>query len=504
MIMEKTAIIETKSGKIQGYMEDDIHVFKGVPFAAPPIEDLRFSPPIDAEPWDDVLETTEYSPWALQGFSPLELLLGKPPSQSEDCLKLNIWTPSTDDKKRPVMFWIHGGAFRSGSGALPLYQGSALARRGDVVVVTINYRIGCFGYLYIPGVIANVGQFDQIKALEWVRDNIEAFGGNPEDITIFGESAGGVAVMTLLAMPAAKGLFHRVISQSGPFFEPKPNVKSTYKLFRKLKLQKGDLDALRKVPGDKIIKLQDLIQRQAAPWDLIQFGPRIDGDTLPVHPLKALQDGAGKDIELIIGCTKDESRLFTALLPQLRKMEADAVQKMVLGFLKTINKDETINQQIYETYRESTKELGSTLPLDILNAIFTDYMFRVPATRYAEAQKAHQPNTYNYLFTWPSPAIKGMLGSCHAIELAFIFGTLNVPKMDMFFGKGPDAEKLSENMMDTWLAFAHSGNPNNESIPEWPSYNTEKRATMFMDKEFKIVEAPFDKERAVWDEFQKI
>ena len=394
------------------------------------------------------------------------------------------------------MVWIHGGAFVNGSGALPIYSGLALALKGDVVVVTINYRLGALGYLYVPGVTANVGQLDQIAALEWVRDNIETFGGDPGNVTIFGESAGGMAVITLLAMPAARGLFHRIISQSGPFFDPRPNEKTSKMLFRKLNLKNGDMEGLRAIEVEKIKKAQDEIRAQN-PKELLEFSPRIDGDTLPIHPLEALKNGTGKDMELLIGCTLEESKLFTALNPAIKKMKDDELKQIAFDYLSNAGIKKKNQEKLYELYTEAKR--GHSL-FDLMNTIITDQLFRIPAIRYAEQQLIHQPNVYMYTYTWASPALKGQLGACHAIELAFVFGTLKAPRMDIFFGKGPDADNLSEKTMDAWLAFAKNGNPNHDGIPEWPVYDLEKRSTIFFGKEIEVIEKPFEKERAGWEE----
>ncbi len=412
---------------------------------------------------------------------------------------LNVWTPGTDEKKRPVMFWIHGGAFIAGSGAMPLYDGSALARRGDVVIVTINYRLGAFGFLYIPGVTATSGLLDQIAALKWVRDNIENFGGDPNNVTIFGESAGGHSVITLLAMPAAKGLFHRIISQSAGNIDSKPNEKTTKRLFRVLGLKPGNIDELRNVPAKKILKAQKKVCERD-PMEFLEFAPRIDGDTLPKHPMEAIKNGAGKNIEIIIGCTLDELKLITALILRsiIEKWTDEALKQALFGFIK---KSSNLKKEKFEPLFEKYKEiLGDSEFFDIIAEIHTDAALHIPVIRYAEALRANQENIYHYMFTRSSPAFNGKLGACHGIELAFVFGTLEQPKFDLFFGKGPDAENLSEKMMDTWLAFARNGNPNHNGIPDWPSYDIEKRSTMMLGKEIKLVEKPFEKERAAWDD----
>ena len=253
--MNKSEVIDTTSGKMQGYKEDDLVIFKGIPYAEPPIDELRFSPPAAKKRWDGVLEATKYGACSYQGYTQLEDLTGKLQPESEDCLNLNIWAPNIDNKKHPVMFWIHGGAFIMGGGIDPMYDGSALARRGDIVVVTINYRLGALGYSYIPDVTVNAGHLDQILALKWVHDNIELFGGDPNNVTIFGESAGGYSVVALAAMPAANGLFHRIIAQSAPAIDPKVTKKPTKKVMRMLGA--GDINAFRKISPEKIIAAQN-------------------------------------------------------------------------------------------------------------------------------------------------------------------------------------------------------------------------------------------------------
>ncbi|MHA2270208.1 MAG: carboxylesterase/lipase family protein [Promethearchaeota archaeon] len=302
-------IIKTKYGKIQGYYENGIEIYKGIPYAEPPIGDLRFRPPVAKEAWDGVLDATKFGPCSYQGYLPIEEIIVKPEPESEDCLNLNVWTPASDDNKRPVLFWIHGGSFIRGSATEPMYDSSRLALRGDVVVVSINYRLGALGYLYISDVTANVGQLDQILALEWVRDNIELFGGDPNNVTIFGESAGAYAVVTLPAMPAANGLFHRIIAQSCPEIDSTATEKFTRGLMRQLKLKKGDIDGLRGIPAEEIIKAQDEYQKKI-PNEGLPFRPMVDGDTLPFDPLKVFKKGDCKQFELMIGTNLDEMKFL--------------------------------------------------------------------------------------------------------------------------------------------------------------------------------------------------
>ncbi len=485
-------IVEVNCGKIKGYTENNMQIFKGIPYAEPPIGDLRFSPPQAKKHWNGVLEAIEFGPCAFQGYTALEEIIGKLQPESEDCLTLNIWTPAIDNKKRSVMFWIHGGAFIFGGSRAPTYDGSNLAESGDVVIVTINYRLGAFGYLFIPGITANVGQLDQILALKWVHDNIAKFGGDPDNITIFGESAGAYSVITLTAMPAANGLFRRIIAQSMPTIDPKVTKKPTRELMRILGIKYRDINALRKVAPKEIIKAQNKITEREA----LAFRPLIYSETFPVHPLTVFKEGKCKNIDLMMGTNLHEAKLFTSLDPAIRKIKDE---KAIMFYLGTMGINSEKARNIIDTYIEARAGIFSNEPKELLDSIVTDLMFRVATLQILETQSKYQPNTYNYLFTWETSVYKGNLGACHALELPFIFNTLEEPGMKALVGNATNTGNLCENMMDAWLSFAHSGNPNHDGIPHWPAYDKKSRATLLFGKEFKIANALFDKERAAWD-----
>jgi para-nitrobenzyl esterase len=485
-------IVEVNCGKIKGYTENNLHIFKGIPYAEPPIGDLRFNPPLAKKPWNGVLDTTEFGPCAYQGYTPLEEFTGKLQPESEDCLTLNIWTPGIDNKKRPVMFWIHGGAFIMGGSKSLAYDCSKLAQCGDVVLVSINYRLGAFGYLFIPGITANVGQLDQILALKWVHDNIAKFGGDPDKVTIFGESAGAYSVITLPAMPAATGLFHRIIAQSMPTIDPKVTKKPTRDLMHALGIKTGDINALRKVAPEEIIKVQNEITKVGA----LAFRPIIDGKTFPVHPLTVFKEGKCKNIDLIMGTNLNEAKLFTSLNPLTSKIKDEKAIMLYLGMMG-INSEKAIN--IIKTYKEARAGILSNEPKELLDSIVTDLMFRVATLQILEVQSTYQPNTYNYLFTWETSALNGMLGSCHALEFPFIFNTFEDPGMKALVGKSTNTEILCENMMDAWLSFAHNGNPNHNGIPHWSPYDKKSRAILLFGNEIKTANALFEKERRAWD-----
>jgi para-nitrobenzyl esterase len=499
-------LVITKYGKIQGYSENGLEIFKGIPYAEAPIGELRFSPPMAKEPWNGIFDALEFGPCAYQGntgdlIEEIEVPTDgeiyhvqtkKLEPESEDCLSLNIWTPATDSGKRPVMFWIHGGAFKTGSAKMDDHNGSALAQYGDVVIVTINYRLGALGYLYIPCVTANVGQLDQILALKWVHDNIHLFGGDPDNVTIFGGSAGGYSVITLCAMPAAKGLFQHVISQSPPLVDPIPDESPTKNLMNKLGIKEGDIHALREIPVKEIIKVQDEISKGLDTG----FRPQIDGETLPIHPLKAFQTGKCKNIDLMMGTTLDELTTFIAPDPSLSKINDE---QSLIGILTQIGIKKKKIKNIIMTYKKAREGKHSNEPKQLLIALLTDMIFRIPTLRLLEDQSRYQPNTYSYLFTWASPAFNGALGSFHGLEMVFVFRKIDDPELIPLIGLKPNYN-LSSKIKAAWTSFAHNGNPNTDQLPQWPTYEINNRATMIFGKKIEVLNAPLDQERAVWDE----
>ena len=498
--MKKTEIIKIKSGNLQGYINEGISIFKGIPYAEPPIGELRLNNPKSKKDWDDVLEATEFGPEAPQPYN-LNTPLPRPIQSEENCLTLNIWTPANDSEKRPVMVWIHGGAFIYGSSSRRLYDGLHLVQRGNVVVVTINYRLGPFANFFIPGAKANAGMLDQILALEWVKDNIGYFGGDTENVTIFGESAGAFSVCALMVMPKAKGLFNRVIAQSGaahPLGLRKSVLKrSSEELMSELNLKPDQIDTFRKLPWVDIIKATHRLNRKAASRGIrLSFSPYIDGDTIPHHPLKAINEGYAKDIELIIGSNFEESKFNHLVFPNFKPADLNNLSKRMNGQLRlTIEKDYDLDNIIntYRTSREKNKLPAE--PQDILDAFNTDNTFRIPAIKFAEAQSKHQKNTYMYLFSWRLPNIYGAM---HGLEIGFIFNrffNVDIPTLPK---KSEETETLSKNMMDSWIRFARTGNPNHTSIPKWPSYDIENRSTIIFDKEIKIWDDPLKKERKMW------
>jgi para-nitrobenzyl esterase len=487
--------IETTTGTLRGRTNEGHVAFSGVPFARSPEGERRFLAPQPVEPWPGVREALEPGNAAPQDpFVPRSFRAREP--ESEDCLFLNIVTPAADGGRRPVLFWIHGGGLSHGSGSQPHYDGGPLAERGDVVVVSTNYRLGALGYLYLGGhggdawgAATNAGQLDQIAALAWVRDNIAAFGGDPGNVTIFGQSAGALAVHTLLAMPAARGLFAKAIAQSGTAARVGGTDAATA-------VTTGYLDRLG-VPAD-----DPAVIRQAPVADMLQaqgrrgtLGPVVDGASLPERPLTAVRDGAAADIPLLLGTTRDEHKLYVPTdRPALDRAD---LEHQVAAFLPRRAADRA--GDVVDTYRRSLEAHG--LPAgdnDIVDAVATASRFRVPADRLAKAQQAHQPRTYLYRFDWTSPARGGALGACHGLEIPFVFGTIGRTGDDRMSGTGPDADRLAGHMMDAWIAFARHGDPSHSGVGTWPAYEPDTRPTMVFDRETAATTEPFPDETAMW------
>ncbi|MGE0599204.1 MAG: carboxylesterase/lipase family protein [Dehalococcoidia bacterium] len=492
-------LVTTTYGRLEGLQKDGHQAFLGIPFASPPTGERRFKAPEPPASWSGTREATAWGNAARQTGHPIPGFAASGP-QDEDCLYLNVFTPVADGGRRPVLFWIHGGGYTHGTAAEPLYDGGPLVTRGDVVVVTINYRLGAFGFLHLdddlPGqdLRANCGQMDMIAALEWTRDNVASFGGDPSNVTIFGESAGAAAVGTLLAMPGAQGLFHKAILQSGSgrAGDRASGQRIANMFFEELGIT-SDPGQIRTIAADKILEAQTAVAaklgRAAGPI----FGPIVDGASLHKRPLDAIQDGDAADLPIVIGTNRDETKLFAATMRR-EPMDDETLGKAVAAALPKASPESV--QSLIATYRQSRGAKGlPTSNLDVIDAIQTDSGMRASANKTALAQQKHQPATFNYLFTYSSPARGGSLGACHALEMPFVFGTTKAPTQDRFAGTGPDVDRLSHNMMDAWLSFAKTGSPGHEGIGNWPAYTAESRPTMVFDRQSGVENDPFGEER---------
>jgi para-nitrobenzyl esterase len=492
MDQQTAALVETAQGPLKGFSKDGVLRFNGVPFAAPPVGPLRWRPAEPPKAWNGVRDGARFAFIAPQIPSAAERLIGGTPGeQSEDCLYLNVWTPSLEGARRPVMVWIHGGAFVTGAGSLGTYNGKRLAALGDVVVVTINYRLGALGFLNLsdatggklPGA-GTEGLTDQIAALQWVRTNIAAFGGDPDNVTIFGESAGAMSVGALLAAPAARGLFHKAILQSGAAHIGRAR-ESSAKVARRLIEYLGSADP-RAAPVEAILKAQGAIIDAPADLGGLPFGPTIDEAVLPARAIEQVRTGAARGIPVLAGTTMEEWKLFTASRPKLRLMDEAKLRRYTGGLV-----GEERAHALLAVYEGS--------PFERWNAVMTDHSFAVPAARLLEAQSAHAP-VFAYRFDWRSPLLGGVLGACHALEIGFVFGTYNEKLAGTFFGHGPEADALSDAMMRSWIAFAHTGDPSCAPTGAWPRYDAAARATMMLGRGAPhVTNAPDDHRRQMWD-----
>ena len=505
-----SATAQTTSGTIEGTEENGLCVFRGVPFAAPPVGALRFKPPQPVEPWDSVREAKTFGPISLQASNEmLEALL--PPSdppqpQSEDCLYLNVWTPGIDDASRPVMVWIHGGAFTIGSGSEDYYDGSNLASRGDVVIVTINYRLGALGFLNLPALgQTNFGMRDQVAALKWVQDNIANFGGDPGNVTIFGESAGGMSVASLMASPEAAGLFQKAIPQSGAghnALSVEETNATALKFCQALGVDPDDVDALMAAdPADILAasvaidplasaeSASDMADAGTSATPQMPFQPVIDGAFLSQLPIDHIRDGSADGVATLVGSLDEELKLLAAAGP------ADPMsEEAATAMFGMMHPDP---ESAYATYRAARRERGEDdSPDEIFVAAIGDIMLRVPGLRLADAQTSRAP-TYAYLFDWKSPGMDGALGSCHALELPFVFGTYDTAPE--FCGSGPVADAFSELTMDTWLAFAKTGNPATAGA-EAPTWDADAKPIQVLGDNPRVEHDWRGPEVGVWDE----
>lgn len=482
-------IVATTRGPVRGIERDGIAVFRSIPYAAPPVGARRFRAPVPPEPWTEPYDATRFGPVAAQLPSPLETLLGAPdPVVDEDSLSLSVFTPAADGARRPVLFWIHGGAFVNGSGATPIYDGTRFAQHGDLVVVSINYRLGAFGFLHLADIFGdefagsgNSGILDQVLALEWVRDNIAAFGGDPDQVTIFGESAGGMSVGTLLGCPAAQGLFARAIVQSGggSFCRTAESATETARAI----LAEAGIDSVAELESastDALLAAQGKVLAAGIRTEL-PFMPVIDGTVLPQMPVDAVRDGLGT-VPTMIGTTKDEMTLFTVLDLGVGEPDGDAVAAALEGSFG--GRAREVHHTYQDLYPEATHQ-------ELLTVIATDRVFRVPAVELAEAAADRRP-TFMYLFAFESPVFGGKLKSCHALELPFMWDAIDRPGLSMFTGSGDERRPLADTMHAEWIAFARTGDPG------FPAYDTTRRATRWYDAESSVVDDPMPAQRELW------
>jgi len=472
-------VVRTNAGELRGSHENGIAVFRGVPYAAAPVGELRFAPPQQVPAWRGVRDASHDGPIAPQGRSRLAHVMGdfeRP--QSEDCLTLNIWTPAADSKKRPVLVWIHGGAFASGAGSLLWYSGERFAASGDVVVVSINYRLGALGFLCLPGISdGNLGLLDQVAALHFVRDNIAAFGGDPNNVTAVGQSAGAASIAILMTMPQAKGLFRRAILQSTPFGRMSRTLEDSHRIGRRLLdvlgLKPEETGKLKSLPFPQFVKAQGEVARLEKKFAdaIAPFWPVIDGKVFPGNVAPALKGGAGAEIDIMIGTTREEMVAFYCIDEEIAKADDAAVEGVFASVFPSGHRP------YYDEIRR-TRASGTNAAL--LGDLMSDAMFRIGSLRMAEWRADQGRPAYVYQFDWQSPA---GFESCHCLEIPFVFNNLaNWKDSPMLKGAKPaETEGLAEAMHNAWIAFARTGIPDHPRLPTWLPYRREDRMTMRFD-----------------------
>jgi len=494
-ITAENAVVQTAYGKVRGYQHNLIYTYKGIPYA----EAKRFMPPRKPQSWAGIRNSMTYGPVSPQaGPSIIDesefFFQHNFGFQREDCLRLNIWSPSVNqDKKRPVMVWLHGGGFATGSGnELAAYDGESLSKTGDVVVISLNHRLNALGFLNLSSFgekykySGNVGMLDILEALNWVKQNVSAFGGDPNNITIFGQSGGGRKVCALLAAPRAKGLFHKSIVQSGTalqFYTKAQSQRIGELVVQELGLKASQVDSLQRMPysillaaGERV--LSRLGKHNTQPENTIdrlryRWGPMVGDDVLPYQPGDEQTQLMMNNVPLMIGTTKNE---FVTAFDSTRFINPQTMDeaRRILS-LKYKDKTDQIIGAIQKSYPQAKK------PIDVLDIEING---RVATIELANI-KAKNNVVYNYLFEWESPVLEGRFRSCHCLELPFVFN--NIAKCKEMTGGQQDAYQLASKMSKAWIAFARTGNPNNKDLPAWESYNQQNGATMLFNNTNRLL-----------------
>ena len=488
------AVVATRNGNVRGRIDRNVCSFLGIPYADPPYGPNRFLPPQPVEKWEGELDALEFGPKSFQPEYPpdVKMMLPELVGTGEDCLTLNVWAPEAGFG-HPVMVWIPGGVYEfHATGACPWYDGSAFARDG-VVCATIGYRPGPDGFLYFGEGTPNLAMLDQIAALQWVRDNIESFGGDPANVTVFGESAGALSIGTLLAMPRAKGLFRRAILQSGGshIAMTVEDAKRVGEDFAKRLGVAPNREAVAQVPIDRLLQAQVEMRSEMfihpdpkrwgaeAVMSMLPWQPVIDGEVLPAAPIECIANGASGEVDVLVGTNSDENRLF--MLGMFDKISEESLRMTVVGY------GLPVDRALLDYWEEHPH--GN--PGDLMAAVQGDWLWWIPAVRLAEAHSEFPGRTYMYEFAWNSPQFDCKAGACHALEIPFVFDNLG-KEAEGLWGSNPPQE-LADRMHAAWIAFARTGDPG------WPSYDRRRRATMRFDLDSRVVDDPRPATRKLWE-----
>jgi para-nitrobenzyl esterase len=495
-------VVETTFGKVRGRTINGIRTFKGVQYGASTAGASRFMPPMKPAPWTGTRDAYDFGASCpqLPGFKTPEIqlmqnLTGN--AANEDCLVLNVWTPGTDAGKRPVMFWLHGGGFQFGNGSQPFFDGVNLARRGNVVLITINHRLGSLGFLHLGDLggsrfaqSGNVGLLDAVAALEWVRDNVERFGGDPKNVMIFGESGGGSKVSTLLGMPAAKGLFHRAAIESGPALTATSRdaaTRTATAFLTNLGLDKTKLDRLQTLPTQQLIEAQSMTRGG--------FSPVHDGAVIPENMFEPVATRISEDVPLLIGSNKDEGTFLLQSDAELFTMDEAGLRSRVKNALGS---DDAANRAL-DLYR---KTYPGARPTDYWVQIYTDRSMRMRSIALAERKAAlNKAPVYMYFFAWNTVGFGGKYKAMHMAEIPFVFD--NIANAEAMTHNLPEAQQLANKMSAAWIAFAKTANPTVPDLPKWSPYSADQRGTMILDNNPRLEVDPAHELRVFWQEEER-